>query len=121
MEDNKTRIEMEFVDDNEDKQEEPKDLTPVKTEEKPGFWKTVWNGVTFVPRWIGRKVKESPASAAIGMVAGAAVGYGTKAAIGHFAKKGHGGDFIPAETPDIEIPDSEESYSSVSSYGDTEE
>ena len=107
--------------EDEDKQEEAKDLTPVKTEEKPGFWRTVWNGVTFVPRWIGRKVKESPASAAIGMVAGAAVGYGTKAAIGHFAKKGHGGDFIPAETPDIEIPDSEESYSSVSSYGDTEE
>ena len=116
MEDNKTRIEMEFVDN--DEQEETTDLTEAKkTEEKPGFWKTVWNGVTFVPRWIGRKVKESPASTAIGMVAGAAVGYGTKAAIGHFSKKGHEG-FIPAETPDIEIPDSEESYSSVSSYGD---
>lgn len=119
MEDNKTRIEMEFV-DTEDEQEETKDLTEVKkTEEKPGFWKTVWNGVTFVPRWIGRKVKESPASAAIGMVAGAAVGYGTKAAIGHFTKKGHD-DFIPAETPEIEIPDSEESYASVNSY-DTDE
>lgn len=120
MEDNKTRIEMEFVDD--DEQEETKDLTEVKkTEEKPGFWKTVWNGVTFVPRWIGRKVKESPASAAIGMVAGAAVGYGTKAAIGHFAKKSHSDGFIPAETPEIEIPDSEESYTSVNSYGDTDE
>ena len=116
MEDNKTRIEMEFVED-EDKQEQETKLAEVKAEEKPGFFKTVWNGITFVPRWVVRKVKESPASACIGMVGGAAIGWGAKAAVGHFSRKGHEG-FIPAETPDIEIPDSEESYSSVSSYGD---
>lgn len=111
----KTRIEMDFVDSENEQEEEPKAMTEVKkTEEKPGFWKTVWNGVTFVPRWIGKKVKESPASAAIGMVAGAAVGYGTKAAIGHFAKKSHG-DFIPADP--IEVP--EEDYASTSYSNDT--
>jgi hypothetical protein len=120
MEDNKTRIDMEFV-DTEDEQEETKDLTEVKnTEEKPGFFKTVWNGITFVPRWVVRKVKESPASACIGMIGGAALGYGAHAAIGHFTKKGHD-DFIPAETPEIEIPDDGEVYSNTNSYGSTDE
>lgn len=118
MEDNKTRIEMEFVDN--DEQEEETKLTEVKTEEKPGFFRTVWNGITFVPRWVVRKVKESPASACIGMVGGAAIGWGAKAAVGHFAKKGNSDSFIPADP--IEAPDDVESYSSVSSYeSDTDE
>ena len=117
MEDNKTTIEMEFVD--KDEQEQETKLTEAKAEEKPGFFKTVWNGITFVPRWVVRKVKESPASACIGMVGGAAIGWGAKAAVGHFSKKGHEG-FIPADP--IEAPDDVESYSSVSSYeSDTDE
>ena len=116
MENEKTRIEMEFVDKDEQEQESTTLTEVKKTEEKPGFFKTVWNGITFVPRWVVRKVKESPASACIGMVGGAAIGWGAKAAVGHFTKKGNSDGFIPADP--IEAPDDVESYSSVSSYGD---
>lgn len=114
MEDNKTRIEMDFVDEQEEK---TGTMSTVKTE-KPGFFKTVWNGITFVPRWVHKKVSESPASACIGIVGGAVLGWGAKAAVGHFAK-GHGTDFSP-EDP-IEIPDNGEVYSSTYENTGTDE
>lgn len=115
----KTVIDMEFVDQEEEqKDEEATELAKVE-EKKPGIFRRVIHVATTPLRWIGRKIKESPASAAIGMVGGAALGYGVKAAIGHFGKKG---DFIPADPPEIEIPDDGEEYvSSESSYGSTED
>lgn len=115
MEDQKTKIEMTFV---EDEPKEGQEQTEEKeTEEKPGFLKTIWNGVTYVPRWIGRKVKNSPVSAAIGMVAGAAIGYGTKAVIGYFTTRKVCEDFIPADP--IEMPD-DEAFVNSNAYGSTD-
>jgi hypothetical protein len=111
MED-KTRIEMDFVDEQEEKTEA---MSTVKAEEKPGFFKTVWSGITFVPRWVHKKVSESPASACIGIIGGAALGWGAKTVIGNFTK-GHDTDFSPADP--IEIPDNGEAYSS-STYENT--
>lgn len=118
MEENKTTINMEFVDE---PTEDEQDNVPVPTqeppkpeevkEEKPGFFKTVWNGITFVPRWAYRKIKESPAAGAIGMIAGAGIGVGAKVLYDRYGHRNPGGDdFIPADQPEIEIPDYGEDY-----------
>ena len=117
MEDNKTRIEMDFVDEEQDK--DAKDLTPAEVkEEEPGTIVKVVRWVTTPFRWVYGKIKESPASAAVGMVVGAAVGVGGKVAYDKFSKEKGTDTFIPADP--IEEP--EDSYvSSSSSYESTED
>lgn len=117
----KTVINMEFVDTEEEQEQEQTDLTPVeKTEAQPGKFRKFVRKATAPARWLGRKIKESPASAAVFTVLGAAIGLGGKAAYDHFNRKGSDG-FIPADPPEIEIPDDGEEYVSTASYEDTEE
>ena len=59
----------------------------VVTEEKRGFFGTVWHYATAPARWVGRKLKESPAAAVIGGVGGAGLALGTKALYDHFTNK----------------------------------
>lgn len=121
MENNeKTVINMEFVDEAEEqKEEETKDLATVEETKQPGKFGRFVRKATAPARWLGRKIKESPASAAVFTVIGAAIGLGGKAAYDHFSQKG--GSYIPADPPEIEIPDNGEEYVSTTSYEDTEE
>lgn len=115
----KTVINMEFVETEEQEQEQTDLATVEKTEAQPGKFRKFVRKATAPARWLGRKIKESPASAAVFTVLGAAIGLGGKAAYDHFSRKGDG--FIPADPPEIEIPDDGEEYVSTASYEDTEE
>lgn len=59
----------------------------VVTEKKRGFFGTVWHYATAPVRWVGRKMKESPAAALIGGVGGAGLALGGKALYDHFSSK----------------------------------
>ena len=68
--------------------EDPKDENDEQvkvTEMKRGFFGTVWHYATAPVRWVGRKIKESPAAAVIGGVGGAGLALGGKAIYDHFA------------------------------------
>lgn len=111
-ENEKTTIGMNFVDDGQ-QNEEPKEPKPVEVKDERGFFRKVWDTVTFPGRWVVEKVKDSPAAAAIGMVAGAGLTLGAKATYDHFRNKGSG-DYIPADTEHIEVPDYGEEYAETS-------
>lgn len=107
-ENEKTTIGMEFVD--EPTEDEKQGNAPVPTQdppkpeevkdEKPGFFKTAWNVITFVPRWAHKKIKESPAAGAIGTIAGVGIGVGAKVLYDRYGHRKPGGDdFIPADDP----------------------
>lgn len=68
--------------------EEPE--TPEKdeevTEEKKSFFKTVGHVVTAPARWVGRMLKKSPGSAAVGAVIGGGAALGGKMLYDHFIK-----------------------------------
>lgn len=116
-------INMEFVENDNDEQNEqnvpaPKESTnppdEKKEEKKPSIIRRAWNTVTFPVRWCGRKLKESPAAGAIGMVLGGAATLGGKVLYDHLTggRGGSGGqdECVPADNPEIEIPDYGESY-----------
>ena len=65
--------------------EEPKN-DEEKTEDKPHGFKKVLHVITAPARWVGRKLKEAPASAVVGGVIGGGVTLGVKAIYDHFAK-----------------------------------
>ena len=69
--------------------EEPE--TPEKdeeaTEEKKSFFKTVGHVITAPARWVGRMIKKSPGSAAVGAVIGGGAALGGKLLFDHFVKK----------------------------------
>lgn len=67
--------------------EEPKN-DEEKIEEPHGF-KKVLHVVTAPARWVGRKLKEAPASALVGGAIGGGVTLGVKALYDHFAGKGN--------------------------------
>lgn len=116
----KTIIDMEFVDEEKQEQEEPKATNLVKVEDKPrGPIRKAVDWVTTPFRFIYKKAKESPVVAGLGgAVLGAAAGVGGKTLYDHL--KGKKSGFIPAEP--IEVPDDGESYvDSGSSYESTEE
>ena len=113
MEENKMTFEENET--NEQEHDENENLpaeTPKEEEKKAGLFRKVWNGITFVPRWCGRKLKESPAAGAVGMVIGTGLTLGVKAGLNHF-HKGSGQDYIPAETPEIEVPEEYEELDST--------
>ena len=66
---------------------EEEEQVEVVTEEKRGFFGTVWHYATAPARWVGRKLKESPAAALIGGVGGAGLALGGKALYDYFASK----------------------------------
>lgn len=65
--------------------EEPKN-DEEKTEDKPHGFKKVIHVITAPARWVGRKLKEAPASALVGGMIGGGVTLGVKAIYDHFAK-----------------------------------
>lgn len=71
-----------------------------KIEEPHGF-KKVLHVVTAPARWVGRKLKEAPASALVGGAIGGGVTLGVKALYDHFASKGNA-DSGEDETVDAE-------------------
>ena len=83
--------------------EEPKDEEV--TEEKPGFMKKLGRVVTAPARWVGRKLKESPASACVGGVIGGGLALGGKVLYDHFVKgrtdPGEGDETVDED----EVPD----------------
>lgn len=116
----KTIIDVDFVDDEKQEQEEPKATDLVKVEDKPrGPIRKAVDWVTTPFRFIYKKAKESPVVAGLGgAVLGAAAGVGGKTLYDHL--KGKKSGFIPAEP--IEVPDDGESYVETgSSYESTEE
>lgn len=116
----KTVIDMDFVDEEKQEQEEPKATDLVKVEDKPrGPIRKAVDWVTTPFRFIYKKAKESPVVAGLGgAVLGAAAGVGGKTLYDHL--KGKKSGFIPADP--IEVPDDGESYVETgSSYESTEE
>ena len=70
--------------------EEPEE--PKNDEEKivePHGFKKVLHVITAPARWVGRKLKEAPASALVGGMIGGGVTLGAKAIYDHFAGKGN--------------------------------
>lgn len=59
-----------------------------KTEDKPGIFKKAIHVITAPARWVGRKLKEAPASAVVGGVIGGGLTLGGKVIYDHFVKKG---------------------------------
>lgn len=125
----KTIIDVDFVDEEKQEQEEPKATDLVKVEDKPrGPIRKAVDWVTTPFRFIYKKAKESPVvkkakespvvAGLGGAVLGAAAGVGGKTLYDHL--KGKKSGFIPAEP--IEVPDDGESYVETgSSYESTEE
>lgn len=68
--------------------EEPKN-DEEKTEDKPHGFKKVIHVITAPARWVGRKLKEAPASALVGGMIGGGVTLGAKVIYDHFAGKGN--------------------------------
>lgn len=115
----KTIIDVDFVDEEKQEQEEPKATNLVKVEDKPrGPIRKAVDWVTTPFRFIYKKAKESPVVAGLGgAVLGAAAGVGGKTLYDHL--KGKKSGFIPAEP--IEVPDDGEYVETGSSYESTEE
>ena len=120
-ENEKTVINMNFVDEDQE-QEETKvtDLQKVEDSNKPrGPIRKAVDWITTPFRFIYKKAKESPVVAGLGgAVIGAAAGVGGKTLYDHL--KGKKSGFIPADP--IEVPDDGETYVETgSSYESTEE
>lgn len=119
-ENEKTVINMNFVDEDQE-QEETKvtDLQKVEDSKPRGPIRKAVDWVTTPFRFIYKKAKESPVVAGLGgAVIGAAAGVGGKTLYDHL--KGKKSGFIPADP--IEVPDDGETYvDSGSSYESTEE
>lgn len=114
----KTIIEMDFVDG--ETQEEPKVTELTKVEEKPkGPIGKFVDWVTTPVRFVWNKAKKSPVVAGLGGAAlGAAGGWAAKGLYDNLKQK-KGNSFIPADP--IEVPDDGEAYvGSESSYESTE-
>lgn len=73
------------------------------TEEKKSFFKTVGHVVTAPARWVGRMIKKSPGSAAVGAVLGGGAALGGKLLFDHFVKKDT--DLGDETVDDDEAPD----------------
>ena len=71
-------------------QEEEVHEEVTETKEKRGFFKTVGHAIAAPFKFVGRKIKENPASAAVGGVIGGATALGAKFAWDHF--RGHHSD-----------------------------
>lgn len=59
-----------------------------ETEDKPHGFRKVLHVITAPARWVGRKLKEAPASALVGGMIGGGVTLGAKAIYDYFAGKG---------------------------------
>jgi len=117
----KTVIDMEFVDETKDEKTEATELQKVEEEKPKGpIGKFVYWATTPV-RFVWNKAKKSPVVAGLGGAAlGAAGGWAAKGLYDNLKQKKSGGNFIPADP--IEVPDDGESYvNSESSYENTED
>lgn len=120
MEDNKTTIDMEFVDEETKDEAEVTDLQKVEESKSRGPIGKAVDWITTPFRFLYNKAKKSPMVAGLGgAVIGAAGGVGGKMLYDHFKGK-RNGSFIPADP--IEVPDEGESYvDSATSYESTED
>lgn len=73
-------------------QEEEVHEEVTETKEKRGFFKTVGHAIAAPFKFVGRKIKENPGSAAVGGVIGGATVLGAKFAWDHFVKGRHADD-----------------------------
>lgn len=119
-ENEKTTINMNFADEDQEPEEaKVTDLQKVEDSKPRGPIRKAVDRVTTPFRFIYKKAKESPVVAGLGgAVIGAAAGVGGKTLYDHL--RGKKGGFIPADP--VEVPDDGESYVETgSSYENTEE
>ena len=118
-ENEKTVINMNFVDEDQEHEEvKVTDLQKVEDSKPRGPIRKAVDWVTTPFRFIYKKAKESPVVAGLGgAVLGAAAGVGGKTLYDHL--KGKKSGFIPADP--VEIQDDGEVYSKAASYENTEE
>lgn len=90
-------------------QEEELHEEVTETKEKRGVLKTIGHAIATPFRFVGRKIKENPGSAAVGGVIGGATALGAKFAWDHFVKGRHSDDEEYIESEDLgEEPVTEE-------------
>lgn len=82
-------------------QEEEVHEEVTETKEKRGFFKTVGHAIAAPFKFVGRKFKENPGSAAVGGVIGGATALGAKFAWDHFVKGHHTDDEECIESEDL--------------------
>lgn len=73
-------------------QEEVHEEVKETKEEKKGFFRTVGHAIAAPFKFVGRKIKENPGSAAVGGAIGGATVLGAKFAWDHFIKGRHADD-----------------------------
>lgn len=88
----KPNMEIVEVDGTPVDQEEEVHEEVTETKEKRGFFKTVGHAIAAPFKFVGRKIKENPGSAAVGGVIGGATALGAKFAWDHFVKGRHADD-----------------------------
>lgn len=102
----------EPVDQSEETEKEVKE-----TKENRGFFRTVGHAIAAPFKFVGRKIKENPASAAVGGAIGGATALGAKFAWDHFVKGRHSDD----EDDVIEIEDLGETVDAEDETDDIDE